>query len=205
MPRLRRSSVTPVTRSARPKARRRSAWARQAGSRCRCAPRPGRRRDGSGTMSTRSAILTSPAGSAPPSVPPVTATTRSNSEAGARFRQPTQVRTGDARRTTEKSTPRDSARSLAAARRPPIRRVATRRSDGQPASAASESDVDPPTGEPGRKSGVLPLPADRQRQLEVRHGHPGRPGRQVDHLDPQRLGRRQRVADERSPGRPTSR
>jgi hypothetical protein len=42
-------STTPVRRSARPKARRRSASARQAGSGCRCAPRPDRLRAGSGT------------------------------------------------------------------------------------------------------------------------------------------------------------
>jgi hypothetical protein len=43
------ASKTPVTRRARPKARRRSASARQAGSGCRCAPRPDRLRAGSGT------------------------------------------------------------------------------------------------------------------------------------------------------------
>ena len=41
-------STTPETRSARPKARLRSASARQTGSGCRCAPRPGSRRFGSG-------------------------------------------------------------------------------------------------------------------------------------------------------------
>jgi len=48
-------SITPAIRSARPKARRRSAKARQAGSKCRCAPRPGRLRAGSGTTLKRSA------------------------------------------------------------------------------------------------------------------------------------------------------
>jgi len=42
-------SRTPATRSALLKARRRSALARQAGSSCRYAPRPGRRCRGSGT------------------------------------------------------------------------------------------------------------------------------------------------------------
>lgn len=76
-------STTPARRSARPKARRRSACARHAGSGCMFAPRPGRLRAGSGT--------TTPCSSA---------TTRNNSEAGARPRQPTHVRVGDARHTT---------------------------------------------------------------------------------------------------------
>jgi hypothetical protein len=76
-------SMTPEIRSARPKARRRSASARHAGSGCTCAPRPGRLRAGSGARLNWSA-------------PCSIATTRSNSEAGARFRQPTHVRTGRA-------------------------------------------------------------------------------------------------------------
>jgi hypothetical protein len=94
-------SRTPVRRSARPKARLRSASARQAGSGCRCAPRPGRLRAGSGTALNWSG-------------PNSIATNRSNSEDDARFRQPTQVRTGAAgftgmpaggvRRTAKKST-----------------------------------------------------------------------------------------------------
>ncbi len=43
-------------------------------------------------------------------------------------------------------------------------------------------DVDPPAGEPGREPGVLPFLADRQRQLVVRHGHPGGAGGHVDDL-----------------------
>jgi len=72
-------SATPVSRSARPKARRRSASAKQAGSGCRCAPRPGSRRLGSG-WSRRS-------------TPVPAATNRIRSEVGARLRQPTHVRT----------------------------------------------------------------------------------------------------------------
>ena len=83
-------SATPVSRSARPKARRRSASAKQAGSGCRCAPRPGSRRPGSG-WSRRSS-------------PEPAVTNRINSEAGARSRQPTQVRVGP---TMRKSTPRE--------------------------------------------------------------------------------------------------
>jgi hypothetical protein len=103
-------SRTPETRSARPKARRRSASARQAGSGCRCAPRPGRRRAGSGSRTIVS-------------IPCSTATIRNNSEAGARCRQPTQVRTGDARRATVKVYPapthiRESGRALIVVRCP---------------------------------------------------------------------------------------
>ncbi len=73
-------SRTPVNRSARPKARRRSASAKQAGSRCRCAPRPGSLRGGSGRSSEP------------------TMTNRRTSDADARCRQPTHVRTGGFRR-----------------------------------------------------------------------------------------------------------
>jgi hypothetical protein len=76
-------SRTPTRRNARPNARRRSASAKQAGSGCRCAPRPGSLRPGSGR-----------------SVSP-TATNRSRSVAGTRSRQPTHVRVGvDTRPTT---------------------------------------------------------------------------------------------------------
>lgn len=44
------------------------------------------------------------------------------------------------------------------------------------------TDVDPPAGEPGREPGVLSFLADRQRQLVVRHGHPGGAGGHVDDL-----------------------
>ena len=67
------------------------------------------------------------------------------------------------------------------------------------------ADVDAPAGEPGGEPGVLPLLADRQRELEVRHDHPGRPARRVDAPSP----RRPRTATARCrrtwPGRPTSR
>ncbi len=105
-------STTPATRNARPKARRRSAIARQVGSGCRCAPRPGCRRSGSGsTLKTASPDSFRLSGSAPFSTAMcskamcLTATTRSNSKAGARLRQPTQVRTGDARLTTAQVYP----------------------------------------------------------------------------------------------------
>jgi len=64
------TSSAPVTRNARPKARRRSARSRQPAARCRDAPRPGVRRRGSGTSRR-------PDG-------PSTTTTRSSSEAGER-------------------------------------------------------------------------------------------------------------------------
>lgn len=43
-------------------------------------------------------------------------------------------------------------------------------------------DVDAPAGEAGGEAGVLPLLADRQRQLVVRHGHPGGAGGEVHDL-----------------------
>ena len=100
------TSTIPEARSARPKARRRSANARQCGSGCRCAPRPGRRRFGSG-MTLKTAVPVSRPGGcvSVPTVACCTATTRSNSDAGARLRQPTQVRTGVAPRTTQRVYP----------------------------------------------------------------------------------------------------
>jgi hypothetical protein len=84
------ASGTPGTRNARPRARRRCASARHARSGCRCAPRPGNLRAGSGTR--RNPALAEP-------TPLLTATNRSSSDAGARCRQPTQVRTTGAFRT----------------------------------------------------------------------------------------------------------
>ena len=78
------ASGTPEMRNARPKARRRSASAKHLGSGWRWAPRPGNLRAGSGMSRNRP-----PAGPASPA----TATILSSSCAGARFRQPTQVRT----------------------------------------------------------------------------------------------------------------
>ena len=66
----------PGRRSARAKARRRSAARRHSGVGCTDAPLPGSRRRGSGTRA------------------PERKTTRSNSLTGARSRHPTQVRTG---------------------------------------------------------------------------------------------------------------
>jgi hypothetical protein len=68
--------LPPGRRSARVKARRRSAARRHSGVGCTDAPLPGSRRRGSGTRA------------------PERTTTRSSSLAGARSRHPTQVRTG---------------------------------------------------------------------------------------------------------------
>src|SRR5256714_4353032 len=59
------------------------------------------------------------------------------------------------------------------------------------------TDVDPPTGQPGGQAGILPLSPDSEGKLIIRYRHPRRPGRRVHHLDAQRLGRGERVADER--------
>jgi len=76
----------PGRRSARLKARRRSAARRHSGVGCTDAPLPGSRRRGSGTRA------------------PERTTTRSRSVAGARCRHPTQVRTGSDVSTTPDSS-----------------------------------------------------------------------------------------------------
>ncbi len=52
------------------------------------------------------------------------------------------------------------------------------------------TDVDPPPGQPSRKPGVLPFPADRQRQLVVGHDYPGSLGELVGDDDLAHLCRR---------------
>ena len=153
------SSSAPGTRRARESARRRTARSRQCGVGCSHAPRPARRARGSATS-------TSP-----------TATTRSSSARPPRTRHPTHVRTGvrgvagaDGRSTGDESTAPSAcsltpaARVGAVRRRCPPRFVVDRIGGVGP-------DVDAPPGEPGRQPGVLPLPADRQRELVVRDHH----------------------------------
>jgi len=132
-------SATPERRSARPKARRRSASAKQAGSGCRCAPRPGSRRPGSG-WSRRSS-------------PAPTATNRTSVKAGARERQPTQVRIGPA---VSKSTPPPPAARIRSATG--FCRIVLR----DTGRLVVGLDVDPPAGEPRGQPCVLPLAADRE-------------------------------------------
>jgi hypothetical protein len=116
-------SRTPLTRSARPKARRRSASARQARSGCSDAPRPGNRRAGSGISVRVSPFDDAPSG----------ATTRNSSAATARWRHPTHSRTGArsdgdgavlseerARLTIDKSTPETPRRRRPAPLRPRV-------------------------------------------------------------------------------------
>ena len=57
-------------------------------------------------------------------------------------------------------------------------------------------DVDPPAGETRRKTRVLTLLADRERQLVVGHGHPRDPGFGIDDFHPCDARGRQRVRDE---------
>ena len=78
-------SGEPAIRSARPKARRRTASRRHPGSGCSHAPRPG----SLFAASTVTALV-----SFPGPCPPSTATTRSRSTANSRRRHPMQVRTG---------------------------------------------------------------------------------------------------------------
>jgi hypothetical protein len=44
-------------------------------------------------------------------------------------------------------------------------------------------DVDPPAGQPGGEAGILPLLADGERELVVRHGDPGGPRAEIDDVD----------------------
>src|SRR5688500_15383163 len=74
--------------------------------------------------------------------------------------------------------------------------------DGQGTSRESArrsvwTDVDTPTGQPGRKPGILALAADGKRQLIVRYYHARGPQVLIHYGDRCHLGRRQRVTDER--------
>ncbi len=84
------TSSGPSRRRARGNARRRSARSRHSVAGCRCAPRPGRLACGSGTTE--------------PTDSEGTTTTRTRSDFAARFRQPTQVRTGGVRLIASQST-----------------------------------------------------------------------------------------------------
>lgn len=179
-------SGEPVMRSARANARRRTASDRHRGSGCNQAPRPARLPAGSTT-----AAGTSPG--APISCRE--ATTRISSTASSRFRHPTHVRTGpSARRCARTGFSRwiTVQSSVESAHRPKRLDGPRTRSVRGPVGTLGRrvtADVDPPTGQPGRESGVLAFLADRQRQLEVRHHHPGRAGNRVDHGHRHHLGR----------------
>lgn len=178
-------SSAPGARSARGNARRRTAWSRQTRAGCRYAPRPGSVPRGSGTHASSLRTI------------------RRRSFLAARSRHPTQVRSGHApacvRPDTVKSTSPHRPHPFGAK----IERLLSiiqaphgldlfpgGRFGRRPVSGALlrrllgvGPDVDAPAGEPGGEAGVLALLADRQRQLVVRHGHPGGAGGQVDDLD----------------------
>ena len=185
---------------------------RSRSSGCTQAPRPAARCRGSGSTSRTGEPVESrrTAGSA---------TTRSKSVTGARWRQPMQVRTGRRRRRADglaSSLPLTGSRIVRRAnrRRWPTDRQAPRRLggiagrpgvDGLDRRLGVGVDVDPPAGQPRRQPGVLALPADRQGELVVGHDDPGRLGHRIDHGDFAGGGRRQGVADERAPDRRRSR
>ena len=164
-------SGEPVMRSARAKACRRIAAVRHRSTGCSQAPRPGWEPDVSALTAQ-----------SPFSVD--TTTTRSSPTANSRFRQPIHVRTGPpvgvsaaefSRWITHHSTvtaagfgtkPGPGAQLLRAGGVPGWTGLRFR-------GGGVTADVDPPTGQPGGEPGVLPLLADGQRQLKIRHGHPG--------------------------------
>ena len=62
--------------------------------------------------------------------------------------------------------------------------------------AAFRLDVDFPAGELGGQAGVLPLVADGQGKLVVRHSHPAGAGAVLRQLYREHVGRRERRRDE---------
>ena len=193
------------------KARRRSASSRHSGVGCRCAPRPGSR---------------APSG---PGRPRGQLPDRRRRRATARAWRlasgtPRQVRTGLDRTMPLTHAGRRSMRagnelpSVSLTRRSPApNSVSRRRRAARPASARRSAapsrdrrrlvgaDVDAPAGQPGGEAGVLPLLADRERQLVVRHDHAGRPGLEVDDLHAADPGRARGRGPPARPGRRTSR
>ena len=188
---------------------------RHSGTGCSQAPRPGSRRRGSGVST------------------PSTATTRSRSPAGARVRQPTQVRTGpwsvggrtgtagrrarvaarasDRTRVYRVTAQRDSVPGVRAAPAGAladvggVRRPCLARGTPVDARVGVAADVDAPAGEPRREPGVLALLADGEGELEVRHDHPGGPGPRVEHRRPTPPSTATARCRRTSRGRPTSR
>jgi hypothetical protein len=127
------SSTGPAIRSARAHARRRLAACRHDSRGWIDAPRPGSRLDASGRSR------------------PSEAMTRRSSPAGARSRQPTQVRIG----VVSPDCGIDSTATTSVW----LDRLRIR------------ADVNSPPGHARGQSGVLSLTADRQRELVVRHRH----------------------------------
>ena len=119
----------PATRRARGSARRRSARSRHCWAGWRCAPRPGSRRSGSGTQA------------------PATTTTRNRSDAAARCRHPTHVRS---------DTRRDPGVL-------PARRVYPAGHPAQSAAGACRSGRPPPGGRPPGRSPPRRAPPARCR------------------------------------------
>lgn len=164
-------SGEPVIRSARANACRRIAAVRHRSAGCNQAPLPGQDRE----ASTETAVRPFP-------VDP--ATTRSSSTANSRFRQPMHVRTGPPvdvsaaeflRWTTAHSTvtAAEFRTEHGRAAQLPLPRGIRRCTGVRLRVGGVAADVDTPAGQPGGQPSVLALFADRQRELEIRHRHPG--------------------------------
>ena len=180
-----RDRPDPSTRSARAKARRRSASSTQPGSGCSHAPRPGARRRGIGH---------NPTGAASTSADPAPVPRRSRSHDHAEqlgSRRP--LATSDAGSDRARGGPGPVRTCSGRCRRRRTAMVTLLPGAGPPGFHAGgvgptgrgrglriAVDVDAPAGQAGGEPGVLPFPADRERQLEVRHDDPDglrRPGR----------------------------
>src|SRR4051794_15110466 len=115
---------------------------------------------------------------------PSITTRRSRSDLAARTRQPTQVRCGAARPRLM-SLPR--RRVCGTCRMLPF---------GGRSGLRVGPDVDPPAGEPGGETGVLPFFSDRQGELVVGYNDPRDPPLGVDDLNVVNPRRRQGIPDE---------
>ena len=101
-----------------------------------------------------------------------------------------------------RAAPAAAPRRAGPASPPPRRAMRGRPGDPRVGVAA---DVDAPPGEPRGEPGVLPLLADGERELEVRHDHPRRAGARVEHASPRPPSTARGRCRRTSRGRPTSR
>src|SRR5690606_28764236 len=173
--------VRPGARSAVEKARFARALFQHAAESWIQAPRPGILRSASTTIRSSSALSTA---------------RRNSCDWGSLRRQAMHIRIGS----RGACSAVDTGPVYSTARNVPAGRPAAGR--GRPparsASGSAGDDVDLPVGEAGGEARVLPLLADRQRQLVRRDGGPGGLRGRVEHLDGEDLRGRQGMGDELS-------